>query len=69
MISSSLARSTLSPIALQVGETDMMRGRQNGEQVAAVVAQHDGLGEAVARDVAGLGGARRRHCGVVRDTS
>src|SRR5262245_64550178 len=45
----------------QIGEADVVRGRQDGEQVAAVVAQYDGLGEALARDVAGLGGTRRRH--------
>src|SRR5262245_2064317 len=51
----------------QIGEADVVRGRQDGEQVAAVVAQYDGLGEALARDVAGLGGTRRGHRRFVRD--
>src|SRR5216684_9084036 len=49
----------------QLEEPDVVRGRQHRQHVAAVAAQHDGLGEAIAGDVAGLRGAGRRHRGVV----
>src|SRR5262249_41271960 len=53
-------------LALEVGKTDVVRGRQHGEHVAAVAAQYDRLGETLARDMASLGGACGRHRGVVR---
>ncbi len=54
-------------LAFEILQAEMARGRQDREQVATVAPQHDGLGEALARDVTRLGGARRRHRRVVRD--
>src|SRR5260370_18743092 len=38
----------------QLRQTDMMRGWQDGEQVPAIAAQHDALGETFARNMTGL---------------
>ncbi len=51
----------------QIRQADVVRGGQNRQHVAAVTAQHDCLGETVAGDMTGLGGARGRHRRVVRD--
>src|SRR5262245_5767189 len=51
----------------QIRQADVVRRWQHRPPVAAVAEQLDGLGKAIAGDVAGLGGARGRHRGVVRD--
>jgi hypothetical protein len=51
----------------QVLQVDTVGGRKHGEQVAAVTPQHNALGQAIAGDLADLGGARRRHCWLVLD--
>jgi hypothetical protein len=51
----------------QILQVDVVRGRKHGEQVAAVTAEHDGFGHAVAGDVANLRSACRRHCRLVLD--
>jgi hypothetical protein len=70
-MSLSAARSTSSPtcaseLLAQVGHADVMRGRQHGEHVAAVAAQHHALGETIAGDVADLGGVHRRQGRLMR---
>src|SRR5262249_56337404 len=45
----------------QLRHSQVVRCRQHGEHVAAVAPEHDGLGDSVARHVAGLCRAGGRH--------
>ena len=45
----------------------MMRGRENGERVAAAIAEHDSFGQSVTRDVTRVGGPKRRQGRFMRD--
>src|SRR5262249_14310057 len=50
-----------------IRQAAVVRRRQARQPVSAGAAQDDSLGEAITGDVAGLGGARGRHRGVVRE--
>src|SRR3954453_3783596 len=44
----------------EVGQLEMMRGKENGERAAAAIAEHNSFGQPVTQDVAGVGGPKGR---------
>ena len=57
----------LAELLAQVGETDVVRGGNDGQHVSAVPPQDDALGQALAGDLADLGSPHRRQGRLVRD--